>query len=574
MSAAIVAGIGGAIGGALIGAKGSKDAANAAATKDSGSASSGYENQSGTNNVSATLKSLGYTDEQIRELTQSSQQQQSQQATSQLGQTSTAHTGNVSGATAENQASTGSQSTAQQLTDNLSQSSQSSQTQGTVLNQFQAGDTSAARQVFNSTAGGITPEQYQAIVNKAGMDLEGQVPGLTKALATASGTSTANNSGLAIGLQQAKDNALLTAAQQSVAASQNAQQIAAGAAGTIAGATTGNNQTLQQWQQQQQSSSNQQQTQQSTGLQQNVNNTNTTGTNNQTTQDLTNQLANQTGSTVGSNTTTGTTAVDRSNQGTTQQNTNQNQATVSTGNSQYGESSVTDVDSLRAPSVSVDMPTVVRPSGARGGTVAVAEEAFAEGGLISGGGSALPGSAPSRGTIHANGAPGSAAAAQILLADANRKASAVNNAAQVLSKYLSTPMTDKDGKPIKNADGTPVLPAQNLTDALKSSSGIGDFFNRLGSDAYKPPSSTPATPPPAQTTITPNMSSFSLDGFSQGGKISGPGTGTSDSILAVVDGKKPIAVSNGEYVNTAAVVENLGVKFFEDLERNFGNAKI
>ncbi|RSV15197.1 hypothetical protein CA235_09685 [Sphingomonas sp. ABOLF] len=43
-----------------------------------------------------------------------------------------------------------------------------------------------------------------------------------------------------------------------------------------------------------------------------------------------------------------------------------------------------------------------------------------------------------------------------------------------------------------------------------------------------------------------------IRGFATGGRmISGPGTGTSDSILAMVGGSEPIAVSNGESINTA-----------------------
>ncbi|MFZ3485282.1 hypothetical protein [Sphingomonas sp. 3-13AW] len=43
-----------------------------------------------------------------------------------------------------------------------------------------------------------------------------------------------------------------------------------------------------------------------------------------------------------------------------------------------------------------------------------------------------------------------------------------------------------------------------------------------------------------------------IRGFATGGRmISGPGTGTSDSILAMVGGNEPIAVSNGESINTA-----------------------
>lgn len=55
------------------------------------------------------------------------------------------------------------------------------------------------------------------------------------------------------------------------------------------------------------------------------------------------------------------------------------------------------------------------------------------------------------------------------------------------------------------------------------------------------------------------------DAYANGGMIQGPGTGTSDSIPAVVDGGKPAHVSNGEYVIPAAVVQALGQDFFDHL---------
>lgn len=50
-------------------------------------------------------------------------------------------------------------------------------------------------------------------------------------------------------------------------------------------------------------------------------------------------------------------------------------------------------------------------------------------------------------------------------------------------------------------------------------------------------------------------------GFKNGGKLQGPGTGTSDSIHA--------RVSKGEYIVPADVVSQLGVQFFDDLRDNF-----
>lgn len=55
-------------------------------------------------------------------------------------------------------------------------------------------------------------------------------------------------------------------------------------------------------------------------------------------------------------------------------------------------------------------------------------------------------------------------------------------------------------------------------------------------------------------------------GFADGGQITGPGTGTSDSIPAVnTDTGQPLAVSNGEYEIPPQVVQALGKDFFDEL---------
>jgi len=54
-----------------------------------------------------------------------------------------------------------------------------------------------------------------------------------------------------------------------------------------------------------------------------------------------------------------------------------------------------------------------------------------------------------------------------------------------------------------------------------------------------------------------------LFGFAEGGRIVGPGTGTSDSIPALVDGRRPIAVSNGEFIQPTRAVEHYGVGMME-----------
>lgn len=56
-----------------------------------------------------------------------------------------------------------------------------------------------------------------------------------------------------------------------------------------------------------------------------------------------------------------------------------------------------------------------------------------------------------------------------------------------------------------------------------------------------------------------NAMGISLGGFASGGAIIGPGSGTSDSI--------PAMLSNGEYVMSAGAVSKLGVPFLNSLNR-------
>lgn len=55
-----------------------------------------------------------------------------------------------------------------------------------------------------------------------------------------------------------------------------------------------------------------------------------------------------------------------------------------------------------------------------------------------------------------------------------------------------------------------------------------------------------------------------------GHKLEGPGTGTSDSIPAVIDGERPAALSTGEFVIPSHIVKRLGTKFFDDLIKKHG----
>jgi len=58
-------------------------------------------------------------------------------------------------------------------------------------------------------------------------------------------------------------------------------------------------------------------------------------------------------------------------------------------------------------------------------------------------------------------------------------------------------------------------------------------------------------------------SGASTSGYAEGGHIQGPGTGTSDSIPALVGGVRPIAVSNNEFIQPERAVQHYGLAFME-----------
>jgi hypothetical protein len=108
--------------------------------------------------------------------------------------------------------------------------------------------------------------------------------------------------------------------------------------------------------------------------------------------------------------------------------------------------------------------------------------------------------------------------------------------------------------------------------------------NKKTGIGFMPPGATPAVPgattlmpPPIPKPATPGMGERhgiettrpdSAPAFADGGHIEGPGTGTSDSIPAVVvDTGEPIKVSAGEFVIPADTVAKLGKEFFDNLVR-------
>lgn len=68
------------------------------------------------------------------------------------------------------------------------------------------------------------------------------------------------------------------------------------------------------------------------------------------------------------------------------------------------------------------------------------------------------------------------------------------------------------------------------------------------------------------------INSDSGSDYADGGLIVGPGTGTSDSIPASIDGQMPAAVSDGEYRIPAAVVARIGRDKLDAIRNKYHNA--
>lgn len=113
----------------------------------------------------------------------------------------------------------------------------------------------------------------------------------------------------------------------------------------------------------------------------------------------------------------------------------------------------------------------------------------------------------------------------------------------------STPTTDG------MADGGPVTSSGTNNDDLLKAVGIkrdGKGSYTVGRDTLKL----------IHTALT-KSSVKDAPGYSDGGTVQGPGTGISDSVPAIGPGGQQIALSNGELVIPADVVEKFGEDFFQ-----------
>lgn len=97
--------------------------------------------------------------------------------------------------------------------------------------------------------------------------------------------------------------------------------------------------------------------------------------------------------------------------------------------------------------------------------------------------------------------------------------------------------------------------------------GYGNIVNQANSNAYNQASISSAN-----AAGWGNLAGWALSGLNlaDGGKVEGPGTGTSDSVPAVnVDNGQQIRLSNGEYVIPADVVKALGTRHFDGLIKKY-----
>jgi phage-related minor tail protein len=135
---------------------------------------------------------------------------------------------------------------------------------------------------------------------------------------------------------------------------------------------------------------------------------------------------------------------------------------------------------------------------------------------------------------------------------------------------IRTGLIDSLGDAVKNVGSD----WKTLPDVVKASlrqvllNILSSGIKRALTDAL-----TPTKAPSAPDSSSPSLWSAigtlvkglfnSSPGNAAGGPIVGPGTGTSDSIPALVDGRRPIRVANGEFIQPQRAVQHYGGAFME-----------
>ena len=116
--------------------------------------------------------------------------------------------------------------------------------------------------------------------------------------------------------------------------------------------------------------------------------------------------------------------------------------------------------------------------------------------------------------------------------------------------------------------------SQGMSTQNQALSGMNAVGNQYGNNAQGYQSMSNANNQSAQASAAGfgQLAGMGMSamGFANGGKIRGPGTGTSDEVPAVNgDSGQPIRLSNGEYIVSADVVRAKGQEFFDRLQQKY-----
>lgn len=125
--------------------------------------------------------------------------------------------------------------------------------------------------------------------------------------------------------------------------------------------------------------------------------------------------------------------------------------------------------------------------------------------------------------------------------------------------------------PVTRGIGEAGLAVSNVMSPVYNA--VQDFGGAIGRGVYDMTHSQPAQGmQPARALRDRSTTLQQQTNYATGGaipvagrKLEGPGTGTSDSLPAIIDGSRPAALSTGEYVIPADVVRAKGTEFFDKL---------
>jgi hypothetical protein len=111
--------------------------------------------------------------------------------------------------------------------------------------------------------------------------------------------------------------------------------------------------------------------------------------------------------------------------------------------------------------------------------------------------------------------------------------------------------------------GKPAVPEQGVVSAVNPDPQMGGFQEYNPYDPRGRGAAPGSDPGYKRGGVIPPAAA--IPNGPTGGQVVGPGTGTSDSVPAVVDEQKAIKVSAGEYIIPAHIVRKKGTEFFDKL---------